>query len=151
MCGSGKDCLILIPFRLPQISFFTLNLKCFSCDSDSCPDMRIVPLLPFPYMTRAGPVLLTLLFAPLVPSSYWVLCGSIFSFWWSGPSTLSWCSACISVSEGVLLLYPWREIFSISTYSPTILFSLKPDSRPAVLSQKHFMKRKWLKQNKTDK
>ena len=32
----GKDCLILIPFRLPQISCFTLSLNCFSSDSDSC-------------------------------------------------------------------------------------------------------------------
>ena len=31
-------------------------------------------------------------------------------FRWSGtPATLSWCSACISVSEGVFLMYPWRE------------------------------------------
>ena len=35
--GRGKDCLILIPFRLPQISCFTLSLKCFSSDSDNCP------------------------------------------------------------------------------------------------------------------
>ena len=27
MYGCGKDCLILIPFRLPQISCFTLSLK----------------------------------------------------------------------------------------------------------------------------
>ena len=32
--GCSKDCLILIPFRLlPQISYFTLSLKCFSSDS----------------------------------------------------------------------------------------------------------------------
>ena len=30
MYGGSKDCLIIIPFRLPQISFFTLSLKCFS-------------------------------------------------------------------------------------------------------------------------
>ena len=47
-----QGCLILIPFRLPQISCFTLSLKCFSSDSDNCP----------------------------VPSSYRVLCGSIYSF-----------------------------------------------------------------------
>ena len=38
-------------------------------------------------------------------------------------STLSWCSACTSVSEGVFLMYPWREMYSMSTYSPAILFS----------------------------
>ena len=74
---SGKDCLILIPFRLPQISCFTLSLKCFSSDPDSCPDVGIGPL---PTPPRAGPVLLILLCFPLVPSSYRVLWGSIYSF-----------------------------------------------------------------------
>ena len=62
--------LILIPFRLPQISYFTLSLKCFSSDSDNCPDVGLVPMFKFPYPLRAGPVLLTLLFFPLVPMSY---------------------------------------------------------------------------------
>ena len=75
--GCGKACLILIPFRLPQISCF--SLKCFS-DSESCPTVGIGPLLQFPHPLRAGPVLLTLLFSPLVPSSYQVLCDSIYSF-----------------------------------------------------------------------
>ena len=70
MYGRGKDCLILIPFRLPQISCFTLSLKCFSSDSDNCPFVRIRSLLQFPHLLRAGPVLLTLLFFPLVPWSY---------------------------------------------------------------------------------
>ena len=38
------------------------------------------PLLQFPCPSRAGPVLLTLLFSPLVPSSYWVLCGLVYPF-----------------------------------------------------------------------
>ena len=80
MYGYSKDCLILIPFRLPQISCFTLSLKCFSSDSDNCPDVGIGPLLQFPHWWRADPILLTLLFFPLVPSSYWVLHGSIYSF-----------------------------------------------------------------------
>ena len=42
--------------------------------------MGIGPLLQFPHPLRAGPVLLTLLFSPLVPSSYQVLCDSIYSF-----------------------------------------------------------------------
>ena len=37
MYGCNKDCLILIPFRLTQITCFTLSLKCFSSDSDNCP------------------------------------------------------------------------------------------------------------------
>ena len=39
--------------------------------------------------------------------------------------TLSWCYACTSVSEGVFLMYLWREMLSTSTYSSTILFSLQ--------------------------
>ena len=75
-----KDCLILIPFRLPQISCFTLSLKCFSSDSDNCPDVGIRPLLQFPHLLRAGPVLLTLLFSPqfLHPTKLWVRLNIIF-------------------------------------------------------------------------
>ena len=65
----GPDAMI-IPFRLPQISCFTLSLKRFYSDSDNCPDVEIGPLLQFPQWLRAGPVLLTLLFFPLVPLSY---------------------------------------------------------------------------------
>ena len=78
--GCSKDCLILVPFRLQPISCFTLSLKCFSSDSDSCPTVGIRPLLQFPHSLRAGPVLVTLLFFPLVPSSCGVLRGSIYSF-----------------------------------------------------------------------
>ena len=80
MYGCGKNCLILILFRLSQISCFTVRLKCFFSDSDNCPDVGIRCLLQFPHPPRAGPVLLTLLFFPLVPSSYQVLRGSIYSF-----------------------------------------------------------------------
>ena len=84
MYGCGKDCLILIPFRLPQISCFTLSLKCFSSDSDNCPDVGIGPLLQFPHPLSAGPVLLTLLFSPLVSSSYRVFVGLYILFLWPG-------------------------------------------------------------------
>ena len=70
MYGCVKDCLILIPFRLSQISCFTFSLKCFSSDSDNCPDVGIGSLLQFCHPPRAGPVLLTLLFFPIVPLSY---------------------------------------------------------------------------------
>ena len=75
--GCGNDCLILIPFRLPQISCFTLSLKYFSSEADNYPDVGIGPLLQLPHLSKAGSVLLTLLFFPLVPSSYRV---SIYSF-----------------------------------------------------------------------
>ena len=35
-------------------------------------------------------------------------------------SALNWCSACISVSEGVFLMHLWREMYSTSTCSSTI-------------------------------
>ena len=97
--------------------------------------MLILWLRPFPQCgnctpasgpppTRAGPVLVTLLSFPLVPSFYRVLCSSmLFSTGQVLLSALSWCSACTSVSEGVFLMYPWREMYSTSTYSSDILFS----------------------------
>ena len=75
-----QELLILIVFRLPQISCFTLSLKYFSSDSDNFPYVGIGPLLQFPHLPKAGPVLLTLLFFPLVPSFYQVLRGSIYYF-----------------------------------------------------------------------
>ena len=111
MYGWGKDCLSLIPFRLPQISCFTPRLKCFSSDLDNCPSVGIGPLLQFPHRPSAGPVLPTLLSPPssfILPSFAWF---HIFFFaGWVFLSALSWCSACISVSEGVFLMYLWREL-----------------------------------------
>ena len=98
MYGCGKDCLIFIPFRLPQISCFILSLKCFSSDSDSCPDVGIRPLLQFPYPLRARPVLLTLLFFP--HSSFLLSFACFYKFFSAGHvllSILSWCSACTCV------------------------------------------------------
>ena len=86
---SSKDCLILILFRLPQISCFSLSLECSSSDSDNCPDAGIGPLLQFRHQSKAGPVLQTLLFFSLVPSSYRVLHDSIHSFRWSGTPVCS--------------------------------------------------------------
>ena len=79
VCGRSKVCLLLIPFGLPQTSRFTLSLKCLSSDADNCLDVRTGPLVQFSDPLRAGPVLLTLLFLPLVPSSYRVLGGSRYS------------------------------------------------------------------------
>ena len=76
MYGCGKDC----PFRLPQISYFSLSLKRFSSDSYNCPNVEMGPPLQFPHPLRTGLMLLTLLFFPLVPSSYRVLGCSRYSF-----------------------------------------------------------------------
>ena len=123
MYGCGKDCLILIPFRLPQISCFTLSLKCFSSDSDDCPDVGTAPLLQFQHPLRAGLVLATLLLFPQVPSSYRVLHGSMYSF----PLVRYSCLLSAGVLHALLWLkiYSWcvhgREMYSMSTSS--ILFS----------------------------
>ena len=123
MYGCDKDCLILIPFRLPQISCFTLSLKCFSSDSDSCPTVGIRPpaSVPPPTEGRSTPT-----DTPVFPPSSSVL----LSFAWFSTgqallSALSWCSACTSVAEGVFLMYLWRQMFSMSTYTSAILFPLR--------------------------
>ena len=66
---------------------------------------------------------------PVFPPSSFILLSFawFYIFFSSGQellSSLSWCSACTSVSEGVFLMHPWREMYSTSTYSSTILFSL---------------------------
>ena len=105
-------------------SAVSLSALMFLLWSDNCPHVGIRPLLQFPHLPRAGPVLLTLLFFPssfILPSF-----ACFYIFFSSGQvvlSALSWCSACTSVSEGVFLMYPWREMYSTSTYSSAILFS----------------------------
>ena len=122
MYGCGKDCLILISFRLPLISCFTLSLKCFSSDSDSCPTVGTGPpaSVPLPIKGRSSPTN-----TPVFPPSSFILS----SFVWSCISfssgqvlltALSWCSAYTVVYEGVFLTNPWREMYSMSTYSSAI-------------------------------
>ena len=82
--------LSVIPFRLPQVSCFTLSLKCFSSYTDNCPAVGIRPLLQFPHPPRVGPVLLILLLFILVPLSYRVFFISLYIlFHWSGPPVCS--------------------------------------------------------------
>ena len=76
--GCGNDCLIFFPFSLPQISSFTLSLKCFSSGLDNCPYMKFEPLLQFPHLLRAGPVLPPSSF--ILPSFAWFY---TFFSWWS--------------------------------------------------------------------
>ena len=79
--------------------------------------------VPPPTEGRSSPTN-TLVFPPgsfVLPSFVW-----FYIFFSTGQvllSTLSWCSAFTSVSEGVFLIYLWREMYSTSTYSSTILFS----------------------------
>ena len=75
----SNDCPILTPFRLPQISCFTLSLKCSSCDSDNSLTWGSDPWFsPPPAEGRSSPTN-TPVFA-LVPSFCRVLHGSMYSF-----------------------------------------------------------------------
>ena len=121
-----QQVLILIPFRLPQMSCFTPSLKCFCSDSDVCPMWGWTPAsVPPPAKGRSSPAN-TPVFPPssfLLPSFAWVYI--FFSTSQVFLSVLSWCSACTSVSEGVFLMYLWREMYSKPTCSSAILFSAK--------------------------
>ena len=57
----------------------------------------------------------------ILPSFAWVYI--LFSSGQELLSALSWYSGCTSVSEGVFLMYPWKEMYSTSTYFSAILFS----------------------------
>ena len=59
------------------------------------------------------------------PSSFLLSFACFYKFFSAGHvllSTLSWCSACTSVSEGIFLMYLWREMYSTSTYSSASCF-----------------------------
>ena len=122
MVASRIVFVILIPFRLSLISYFMLSLKCFSSVPNNCPDTGIRPLLQFLHLPRAGPITLTLFFTP---TSF-----ILASFVWFYSScqvlipAVSSCSASSPVSEGIFLMNPWREMYSTSIYSSTILFFL---------------------------
>ena len=73
--------------------------------------------------TRRGQVQSTN--TPAFPPSSFILLSFVwfYIFFSTGQvllSALSWCSACTFVSEGVFLMYPWREMYSMSTYSSAI-------------------------------
>ena len=119
--GVSKVCLILIPFRLPLISCFTPSLKCFFSDSDSCPDVGIGPLLQLPRPLRSSPTNTPV--SPLVPSSYRVLRGSVYSF----PLVGSSCLLSAGVLHALLCLKVCSscvrgDVYSMSSFSSTILF-----------------------------
>ena len=79
-----------------QISCFTHRLKWFSSVPNNCSKVGIRDLLQFPHPSRAGAFLLTLLFFPLLSPFYWVLCDSIYIFFFPVVSY-----SCL-VSAGVL-------------------------------------------------
>ena len=91
-------CVILIPFRLSQSSCFTLSASNVSSVPNNCPDAGIRSLLQFPHPPRADPVLPIFLFSPLLPSSYRVLCGYVYSF----PVVRYFCPLLVDVLQALL-------------------------------------------------
>ena len=90
---------MLIPFKLPPISCFTLSLKRFSSDSDSCPMWGSDPAsVPPPAEGRSSPTNAPVF--PLVPSSYRVLGGSMYSF----PLVRYSCALSVDVLHALLYL-----------------------------------------------
>ena len=103
---------------------FSISFINFSSYPDNCPDVGIRPLLQTPPCPEGmssptnTPVLPP---SSFIPPSF----ACFYIFFSSGQvllSPFSWYSASTSVSEGVFLTYPWREMYSVSTYSSTILF-----------------------------
>ena len=94
-------------------SAVSLSLKCFSSDSNSFPSVGIGPLLQFPHPPRAGPVLQTLLFFPLLPSFYRLLCRSIYSF------PLVWYTCLLSA--GVLHAFLCLRVYSYVSMERDVL------------------------------
>ena len=104
------------------ISSFTLTLRCFSSDSDNCFHVWVGPLVQFPHPPRAPSNTPVFLSSSFLLSSF----ALVYIFSSTGQvllPPLSWCSAYTSVSEGVFLMHPWREMCSTSTSSSSILFS----------------------------
>ena len=98
--GCGKDCMILIPFRWHRsaASLSALNVSPLTQTIAPCRD-QIPASVPPPTRGRSSPTNTPV----FLPSSF-VLC--------------------TSVSEGVFPMYQRGEMYSTSTYSSAILFSL---------------------------
>ena len=99
---------------------FLLWLRQLPCFGDLTPAS-----VPLPVEGRSSPT-----HTPDFPPSSFILLSFVwfyifFSTYQILLSTLSWYSACTSLSEGVFLMYPWREMYSMSTYFSAIFFSPK--------------------------
>ena len=86
----------------------------------SCGDWSPASLPP-PAKNRSSPAN-----TPVFPPHSFILLNfeRFYIFFSSGQAllyALSWCSACTSVSEGVFLMYTWREMYSTSSYSSALV------------------------------
>ena len=124
MYGCSKDCLVLFHLGCHRsaVSLSALNVSPLTQTIALMWDQTPASVPP-PSKSRSSPTNTS-----VFPSSSFVLPN--FAWFYTFFSTvqvllsaLSWCSACTSVSEGVFLMYRWREVYSKSTYSSAILFS----------------------------
>ena len=117
------------------LSYFSFHLGCHK-SALSLSALNVSPLtqtiapmcasVPPPTSGRTSPTN-----TPVFPPSSFVLLSFVWVYICSSTgqaflSTLSWYSAFASVSEGVFLMYPSREMCSMSTYSSAILFFQGP-------------------------
>ena len=140
MYGCSKDCLILIPFRLPQISCFTLSFVSPLTQTIALCGDRTPASVPPPAEGRSSPNNTPVF--PLVPLSYRVLHGSIYScpliryFCPLSAGVLQhFCIPDVSVERDILhvhlllchlaLLKSRSYIFFFNTGSKTITYFLK--------------------------
>ena len=109
-------------YHRSPVSLSALSVSSLTRELPPCGD-QISASIPPPAEGRSSPTN-----TPVCPPSTFILPSFAWfcMFFSAGQvllSALSWCSACISVSEGVFLMYPWKEMGSASTYSSSILFS----------------------------
>ena len=112
--GCSKDCLILIPFSLSQISCFTFSLQCFSSAPDNCPSVGIRLPLQFPHTIKGWSSLMTPVFL--------CVCVCVFCFFLLFPSSCqvlhvsTYCFLMVSyscpLSAGVLQILLCTKMYS---------------------------------------
>ena len=108
-------CVVLSPLSPSEISCF----KCLTYVPNYVSHVGLSPP-PVLYQVQFQPQSLFLFF-PSLPSIVLQSCVEIPSSGLGLLPPLSWCSVRYSVSEDVFLMYPWREKYSMSTYSSAIL------------------------------
>ena len=111
---------------LSLCAYIKLKTILISSVPNNCPIWGWDPCFSSP--TRQGQVQ-----SVFFPTTFFILprFGCFYIFFTSGQvflPTVSWCSARSPVSEGVFLIYLWREMYSTSTYSSATFRLLKNHS-----------------------
>ena len=113
MAAARIVCVILNPFKLPQISCFTLSLKCFSSNPSNCPNVGLDPCFISPTcwvkVQSNYPVFLSRSF--ILPTFVW-----LYIFFSGGQvllPALSWCSASIPVRRCIPDVSVERDVLHV--------------------------------------